>query len=427
MVSNVNLFTAIVVVIILMIVTYLALIPTPQSIWRIENRRIYNLHLPLSSLKDEDRIGFETMASTSRLSVNAEITNFSHSLPGNTMRKDTLSRTGRHKDSKEVANAYKEYTATEELTKQRFSRDDPQVENTNHGNYNQTNKQPMIQVTNADFRNESLWKQRFNNRLMDRSRPEDGVISKRTSSKVELPNLVAHDYNNATATLNTPMDSDVDAPSWQHPISIWSNKTLCSDNICSQYLSRDDKVRYYSCQVRSKSRTTPKDGPCHFIDGSHRPSVALVSYPGSGNTWVRGILEVATGICTGAIYCDASLRSQGFIGEGLQSGSVLVVKTHGSAAMWLGSQLRRSKRKAYFGSAIFIVRNPLNALVAEWNRKVANKFRGRTVSLESHTKSAGKEWFGKSVGSLHSYRHNIQWYTGICYADKYAQDNLQFS
>ena len=210
------------------------------------------------------------------------------------------------------------------------------------------------------------------------------------SLKDKLPNLVAHGYKNTTATLNTPMDSDVKAPSWQHPVSIWSNKTLCSDNICSQYLSRDDKARYYSCQNRSEKRTTLEHGTCHFIDGSHRPPVALVSFPGSGNTWVRGILEAATGICTGAIYCDASLRSQGFIGENLQSGSVLVVKTHGSAAMWSGSQ---SKRKS-FGSAIFIVRNPLNALVAEWNRKVANKFHSKTVSLETHTKSAGKVWFG---------------------------------
>ena len=387
MVSNVNLFTAIVVVIILLVVSYLALIPAPQSIWKIESRRTYNLHLPPLSLKHEDHIpsfGIETMSSISRLSVDADITNFSHHLASNTK---TLCQ-GR---CKKVANAVQEYAATEELTEQRFSRDNPQVENSNHGNYNQTNKQPMVHVTNADFRNESPWKQKFNNRSMDKARPEDRVISRRTSSNIEL---VAYDYHTTTATLNTPMDSDVKAPSWQHPVSIWSNKTLCSDNICSQYLSRDDKVRYYSCQASTKSRTTPKDSMCHFIDGSHRPPVALVSFPGSGNTWVRGILEAATGICTGAIYCDTSLRSQGFIGENLQSGSVLVVKTHGSAAMWLGLQLRRSKRKGYFGSAIFIVRNPLNALVAEWNRKVANKFHGRTVSLESHTKTAGKEWFG---------------------------------
>ena len=30
-----------------------------------------------------------------------------------------------------------------------------------------------------------------------------------------------------------------------------------------------------------------------------RGPVGLVSFPGSGNTWVRGLLQQATGICTG--------------------------------------------------------------------------------------------------------------------------------
>ena len=42
-----------------------------------------------------------------------------------------------------------------------------------------------------------------------------------------------------------------------------------------------------------------KPGPCHFINGSRRAPVALASFPGSGNTWVRGLLEMATGVCTG--------------------------------------------------------------------------------------------------------------------------------
>ena len=149
------------VVIILLVVSYLALIPAPQSIWKIESRRTYNLHLPSLSLKHEDHIpnfGIETMSSISRLSVDADITNFSHHLASHTMHKDTLSSTGRHK---EVANAVQEYAATEELTEQQFNRDNPQVENSNHGNYNQTNKQPMVHVTNADFRNESPWKQKI--------------------------------------------------------------------------------------------------------------------------------------------------------------------------------------------------------------------------------------------------------------------------
>ena len=40
---------------------------------------------------------------------------------------------------------------------------------------------------------------------------------------------------------------------------------------------------------------------CHFMDGSNRAPIGLISPPGSGNTWVRGLLEQATGICTGEI------------------------------------------------------------------------------------------------------------------------------
>ena len=43
---------------------------------------------------------------------------------------------------------------------------------------------------------------------------------------------------------------------------------------------------------------------CHFIDGRDRSPVCLKSYPGSGNTWMRGLLEKASGICTGMSDCD---------------------------------------------------------------------------------------------------------------------------
>ena len=37
---------------------------------------------------------------------------------------------------------------------------------------------------------------------------------------------------------------------------------------------------------------------------------------------------------TGAVYCDRMLRLGGFDGEGVQSGSVLVVKSHSSIPLW---------------------------------------------------------------------------------------------
>ena len=55
------------------------------------------------------------------------------------------------------------------------------------------------------------------------------------------------------------------------------------------------QILNYSC----RSVTDAKPGPFHFINGTRRAAVALTSFPGSGNTWVRGLLEKATGVCTG--------------------------------------------------------------------------------------------------------------------------------
>ena len=41
------------------------------------------------------------------------------------------------------------------------------------------------------------------------------------------------------------------------------------------------------------------------------PLVALASFPGSGNTWVRYLIERATGIYTGSIYNDKDLFNKG--------------------------------------------------------------------------------------------------------------------
>lgn len=188
----------------------------------------------------------------------------------------------------------------------------------------------------------------------------------------------------------------------KHTNSSLVQATHCSDNICSEYLSIHDRSRYYSCldYASRTKKVIPLSSPrCKFINGTDRDPVALISLPGSGNTWVRAILESITGICTGAVYCDISLRYQGFIGEHIRGGSVLVVKSHEISPLWTDSRNHLKplqENRGQFGSAVFIVRNPLNAIVAEWNRKVANNFTIRTTNLNSHTQSVGKEWFGEN-------------------------------
>ena len=58
------------------------------------------------------------------------------------------------------------------------------------------------------------------------------------------------------------------------------------------------------------------------------PRTGLVSRPGSGNTWVRHLLQLATGIQTGSVYHERKLKLGGFPGEGLTDGSVIAIKAH---------------------------------------------------------------------------------------------------
>ena len=46
------------------------------------------------------------------------------------------------------------------------------------------------------------------------------------------------------------------------------------------------------------------------------PVTALASRPGSGNTWVRHLLQLATGKQTGSIFHELRLKRNGFPGEG---------------------------------------------------------------------------------------------------------------
>ena len=193
----------------------------------------------------------------------------------------------------------------------------------------------------------------------------------------------------------------------------------CTDAYCVSYLRDEDYRSFSVCQqwAEKKTRVDHKNinATCKFMKGVSRLPVGLVSVPGSGNTWVRGLLEKATGICTGSIYCDHPLRNGGMIGEYVKSGSVLVVKTHTSDYQWKDVEPeQRNKDDAFYGSAILLIRNPFNAFIAEWNRVNALSSylghpveRGKFNRSSIHTKRAyliGRANHTK-VRSMQNYRY----------------------
>ena len=128
---------------------------------------------------------------------------------------------------------------------------------------------------------------------------------------------------------------------------------------------------------------------------SSGPSIALASYPGSGNSWVRQLLESATGIYTGAEYCDPAYVAAGMIGEHVNTSNVLAVKTHTP----LFTHVKVNKLK--YDKAIYIVRSPFDAILAEHSRLAAT--RSKKLRSNSHTAEVSYNFGKQSSIAKHYY------------------------
>ena len=163
----------------------------------------------------------------------------------------------------------------------------------------------------------------------------------------------------------------------------------CTAESCSNLLSTSDSIIFKRCAQRAKHG--PIDpGKCQFMNGTGRQPIALASFPGSGNTWVRGLLQQVTGFCTGSVYCDSDLRRHGFVGENITTGSVLVVKTHESA-----SRSHSGKSKSDFQQVVFIIRNPYDSIISERNRRLSSQISNHMDNVSSHVQTVGAKYFGE--------------------------------
>lgn len=139
-------------------------------------------------------------------------------------------------------------------------------------------------------------------------------------------------------------------------------------------------------------------GELRFIDPPLVEPVALASFPGSGNTWLRYLLQQATGLVTGSVYMDYGLLKNGFPGESVTNGSVLVVKTH----EW------GPRARGLFKRAILLVRNPAAAIQAEFNRQSGGHV--GFASADRYRRNKGKFWLTFVNDKLSSWKKtNLDW------------------
>ena len=100
------------------------------------------------------------------------------------------------------------------------------------------------------------------------------------------------------------------APDWKGsalpPVQL-PNVEQCSEEYCLEYLSKVERRQFDECKQRTLNEQDrfgsiqSNASSCHFLNGTSRHPVALASFQGSGNTWMRGLLQKITGICTGTV------------------------------------------------------------------------------------------------------------------------------
>ncbi|KAL7639019.1 UNVERIFIED_CONTAM: hypothetical protein RMT77_010553 [Armadillidium vulgare] len=119
--------------------------------------------------------------------------------------------------------------------------------------------------------------------------------------------------------------------------------------------------------------------------------VPLVSFPGSGNSWMRYISESVTGVFSGSLYEDDVLALRGFWGErdSYLEGTTLLQKTHSTpilpedAKEWNGKMVLGPKPR----KAILLIRSPYEALISFRHFHAA----GHT-GFGHHAAFTGKSW-----------------------------------
>jgi Sulfotransferase domain len=130
----------------------------------------------------------------------------------------------------------------------------------------------------------------------------------------------------------------------------------------------------------------------------------IVSYPRSGNTLVRTLLERTTGIVVGSdTRPDRSLSRElaeqhGLTGEGVSQGAF--VKTH-----W---PERVGNRKFVGQRAILLVRNPYDAIDSYWNMN-ATKSHTKTVTVDVYARHSDK-WQGLVQNEIHIWNQFLEYW-----------------
>ncbi|XP_053408235.1 WSC domain-containing protein 1-like isoform X2 [Mercenaria mercenaria] len=158
----------------------------------------------------------------------------------------------------------------------------------------------------------------------------------------------------------------------EHRSKLTFNSTMVNNSTMIKQYPEDTLSSSIECRRRKSKQFR--------LSAGELPLTALASPFRSGNTWVRHLLQMATGIGTSALYCDSELRFMGFPFECNDANyrKVLVVKTHeprppGPPKLLTVRSRKRvrerlvpqpARKNPPIDRAVVLIRDPYNYLVA---------------------------------------------------------------
>ena len=132
--------------------------------------------------------------------------------------------------------------------------------------------------------------------------------------------------------------------------------------------SKPDPISDNNCTIKSAPNNTFNQ-------------IALLSLPGSGNTWTRHLIEQSTGYLTGSIYQDGRLV-QTLKGEFLNPSynQTIAIKTHRLDKFFKKNPKENHEENYHLSACIFIIRDLADSILAEFTRN----------SIKGHSHAGGE-------------------------------------
>jgi len=128
----------------------------------------------------------------------------------------------------------------------------------------------------------------------------------------------------------------------------------------------------------------------------------LTSYPRSGNSLTRALLEYSTGIYTGSYYLDKHLLANGYRGETVtEKGKVLFFKSHHPSLV--------EDPLPPFDKVVQLIRNPFEAIWSYFEF-LATKNHENMVPMEILEEDGGEKWRNFTKRNIRKWKRHFQFW-----------------